>query len=402
MRQRILIRGVCLALTLGFLAAGQCLLVAGESFAATGPGRTDEDDGALYEEYDEATAAALLDDVIEFGELASLVHEFNPTVKDARDAILDSIDEAEDTRAGLALERRDSEDRMDDAEDEGDAEGYAAYAAEEQTYRSAMGSYYNQIDRLSRSLTSTSMWQTEKAQLKTAYSLMIQYETQRLAKEQAEKAIELYTEQYALLQTQQAAGLATAAEVSAARDSLLSAQASLKTSEISLQSAYEDLCEIVGREPDEGVTVARIPEPDVSSLENIDRETDLKYARWNNSQIVTTKHTSAKTTGDTKRKKATIASGEQLVEVELNAAYQSMMEAKTGYEAAQASYEAALMQMNLADVKYQNGMSSRVDYVQDEVTFLQSQTAWENAKLALVKAIDTYYWAVEGYLTINI
>lgn len=57
-RQRILIRGVCLALTLGFLAAGQCLLVAGESFAATGPGRTDEDDGALYEEYDEATAAA--------------------------------------------------------------------------------------------------------------------------------------------------------------------------------------------------------------------------------------------------------------------------------------------------------------------------------------------------------
>lgn len=150
------------------------------------------------------------------------------------------------------------------------------------------------------------------------------------------------------------------------------------------------------------MTVARIPEPDVSSLENIDRETDLKYARWNNSQIVTTKHTSAKTTGDTKRKKATIASGEQLVEVELNAAYQSMMEAKTGYEAAQASYEAALMQMNLADVKYQNGMSSRVDYVQDEVTFLQSQTAWENAKLALVKAIDTYYWAVEGYLTINI
>ncbi len=266
MRQRILIRGVCLALTLGFLAAGQSLLVAGESFAATGPGRTDEDDGGLYEEYDEATAAALLDDVIEFSELASLVHEFNPTVKDARDAILDSIDEAEDTRAGLALERRDSEDRMDDAEDEGDAEGYAAYAAEEQTYRSAMGSYYNQIDRLSRSLTSTSMRQAEKAQLKTAYSLMIQYETQRLAKEQAEKAIELYTEQYALLQTQQAAGLATAAEVSAARDSLLSAQASLKTSEISLQSAYEDLCEIVGREPDEGVTVARIPEPDVSSL----------------------------------------------------------------------------------------------------------------------------------------
>lgn len=343
MRQRILIRGVCLALTLGFLAAGQCLLVAGESFAATGPGRTDEDDGALYEEYDEATAAALLDDVIEFGELASLVHEFNPTVKDARDAILDSIDEAEDTRAGLALERRDSEDRMDDAEDEGDAESYAAYAAEEQTYRSAMGSYYNQIDRLSRSLTSTSMRQAEKAQLKNAYSLMIQYETQRLAKEQAEKAIELYTEQYALLQTQQAAGLATAAEVSAARDSLLSAQASLKTSEISLQSAYEDLCEIVGREPDEGVTVARIPEPDVSSLENVDRETDLKYARWNNSQIVTTRHTSAKTTGDTKRKKATIASGEQLVEVELNVAYQSMMEAKTGYEAAQASYEAALM-----------------------------------------------------------
>ena len=103
-------------------------------------------------------------------------------MKDARDAILDSIDEAEDTRAGLALERRDSEDRMDDAEDEGDAEGYAAYAAEEQTYRSAMGSYYNQIDRLSRSLTSTSMRQAEKAQLKNAYSLMIQYETQRLAK----------------------------------------------------------------------------------------------------------------------------------------------------------------------------------------------------------------------------
>ena len=66
-------------------------------------------------------------------------------MKDARDAILDSIDEAEDTRAGLALERRDSEDRMDDAEDEGDAESYAAYAAEEQTYRSAMGSYYNPV-----------------------------------------------------------------------------------------------------------------------------------------------------------------------------------------------------------------------------------------------------------------
>lgn len=40
-------------------------------------------------------------------------------MKDARDAILDSIDEAEDTRAGLALERRDSEDRMDDAETRG-------------------------------------------------------------------------------------------------------------------------------------------------------------------------------------------------------------------------------------------------------------------------------------------
>lgn len=371
------------------------------ALAATGPGHTDDGNRGLDGEYDEATAAALLDNVVEFSEIPSLIHEFNPTVVDSRNAILDSIDEAQAINDALAVDRYNVRELKEEAEDEGNGEAYADYASQEQIYKSAMKSYNSQIKSLTRQTSSRNMRQTEKQLTQMANAQMIAYESQRQQKESAEKSVSLYEEKYKIMQASQAAGLATADEVRGAQADYLGAKASLAQANVNLNKAYESLCEMIGREPDEGVVIAAMPDPDKSFADSIDWESDLQKAKNNNSTLVSTKHTSADTTPAKGRKKATIADGEEQVTLELKALLEQLKEAGTGLEAAELSWSSAQIKKQVADAKNAQGMASRQEYLEEELSYQESRASYEAAKLALTQAQESYKWAVEGFLSIE-
>lgn len=93
-----------------------------------------------------------------------------------------------------------------------------------------------------------------------------------------------------------------------------------------------------------------------------------------------------------------MAESEEEIAIEVQSLYQAVLNGKKGYEAEIYNFESAKIRKNLEDIQYQQGMVSRGEYLQEELTYLQSQSTLEAEKLSLVQAVLAYQWAIEGIL----
>ena len=54
--------------------------------------------------------------------------------------------------------------------------------------------------------------------------------------------------------------------------------------------------------------------------------------------------------------------------------------------------------MSAMETKRSLGMASDIEYLQEQSTYLSKQVAEQTADMALFQAIETYQWAVNGYM----
>ena len=79
-----------------------------------------------------------------------------------------------------------------------------------------------------------------------------------------------------------------------------------------------------------------------------------------------------------------------------NALYDAMEEKNSSYSAAKTAYESGQISWQAAQVQKANGMLSNIQYMQQELAWLQAQSGYKCADLALQQAIQNYKWAVAG------
>ena len=89
------------------------------------------------------------------------------------------------------------------------------------------------------------------------------------------------------------------------------------------------------------------------------------------------------------------------IKIQLESLYQAVLQNKAAYEASRLALESAQLTMNGNNLKYQQGMLGKLEYLQLKVAYLQQKAAADAASISLVQAMENYCWAVEGLADIT-
>ena len=347
------------------------------------------------------SAERLEDSVIEYEELGSLIHAYNTQVQEMTEETEKNRKDYTEIRDYLITERHSATDDKEDAEDEGDAESYAEYAANEAAYQAGVKSYNKMIKKLDSATSNQTRISLEKQLTNAAQSLMISWQSLGIQKESAEKTETLYRELYENAQTQKSAGLATDQDVLEAYNGWQETSISLQSLEDSMTNLSQTLCLLLGMDESGAVTLQEIPAVDVSEISELNLENDTKTAISYNTDIISERNESAKGTAAVANKDRQLDELEDKVTRKMKQLYENVQEAKQSYDAAQTGYRSAEITWNNAQAQYSMGMLSKAEYLQKEIAYIQKKTNYEAADLSLLQALETYRWAMKGIVDLE-
>ncbi|MGL5437353.1 MAG: TolC family protein [Lachnospiraceae bacterium] len=366
--------------------------------------------------YDEATWARLMDDVLEYDEVPLLVHVCNETISEiwedldtAKQKIQDNVDELESQRRrlGETIDETKNEAANIPKDDEDAQKAMAElqymYDLNDELLDSAAKSLKNSgLKQLSSKTNLASIQRAEDQITQVAQSLMISYDTLCQQKTTLEHLQALYAQQYQLAVNKRAQGLATDTEVLAAQANQLSAQSNIASIEGGLLKLKPTICSLTGWAADADPQIAAIPAVDLSPIDDMNLDADTVKAIGNNTTMMELRRSEAGKTNDgIAARLAKIEEGEQKVTIELKALYDDVFIKKTAYESALIGFQSAQKSQEGSDRMYSLGMLSKSEYLGTQVTYYQKEAAFEAADTALRLSIETYQWAVRGFLAIE-
>lgn len=354
--------------------------------------------------YSEEKWAALRDDVLEFDEIADLIHEYNNTV--IQNAI-SYRDERDKTSDDVAQDYYDAADEiysnMDypDSEDSNYGSGVAAYLnneiqAEKLREQGDKNTDNSETIKLGYDRTEASLVKQAEEQMIDYWSQLYSLESLREEKEQSEA--DLAAEEMRL-----AAGTSTQSKVLAAKQSVSSADASLISAQSTLAKTKESLCLMLGWAYGAEVTIGELPEPDIEALRSIDLAADIETAKENNYSLKasTLQYGNARTVTVRDTLAQTVKNAEQAISNNVSSSYQSLLLAASNYEQAVQAYEIAEDALETAQRKLEAGTISQTAYDSVKTAYIEAEVSVRRNKLSLLTAQVTYGWNVNGLAEIS-
>lgn len=368
------------------------------SVVAAGPVADRENSG-----YDDQTWSRLQDDVLEYDEIPLLVHECNTSIR----KIWDDMEKVKRDMLANVEELESQARKMKDLKDaeisDGNYEDAREYAIQEGTLDAiAKGTKNGTIRALNSKSSLASIQRGEDQITQVAQSLMISYDTLRQQRNTLEHLQRLYSEQYQLAVNKRNLGLATDAEVLAAQADQLTAQNNIASIDSALLKMKPTLLSLTGWAADADPAIAAIPAVDLSQIDHIDLAADTVKAIGNNTTMMELRRSEAAKTNDgVAARLAKIEEGEQKVTIELKTLYDDIFAKKAAYEAAVTGYQSAQKSKASYDRMYNLGMMSKSEYLGAQISYYQKEASFESADTALRLSIETYQWAVRGFLDID-
>ena len=238
-------------------------------------------------------------------------------------------------------------------------------------------------------------------------SMMNQYEQLVSQRAMAAKGVELARTARALQDTMQSQGMAVDSDVLSAAASLSSAQSQLASLDAGMEQIYKLLCSFTGYDPASGVTFGAIPSVDLAAIDAIDVNADKEKAVNNNYNLISLRSSTGggmtdfqarttKTTTQTENRLRNVEYSENAVRSDIQALYDQILEKRAAYDAAKTAYESGKMVWDAAQIQKQNGSLSQIQYLQQELAWLTTESGYHCAGLELQQAIQNYRWAVAG------
>lgn len=346
------------------------------------------------EKMDDATWARLQDNVLEYDEISDLVEYYNPTYRQ----IVEQIEINAQPMEEAARELRKSADEMDsDAKDIKDLDPVMYKGM-----REAVKGYRDAAERFDKAVTSVhnqtrhQLSRVKKMTVSGLQQMMIGYYQAMASREILDTAVALSQAAYESSITQQSLGMATATDVQAAEKALQSARGQLKTLDDTMTNLRQQMCVMTGWSYDADMQLGDVPAPDFAKVQAMDLERDLERAIGNNYTLIEQRGISGKGDANRTAKFRIMDDTEAQVKIQLESAYQGILESRTAYEAANVAFQSAKITMNGNDLKYQMGMLGNLEYLQLKMAYLQQKAAARTAALSLTQAIDNYGWIVQG------
>ena len=223
----------------------------------------------------------------------------------------------------------------------------------------------------------------------------------------AAKGVELATAAKQLQDTMQAQGMAVDADVLSAASSLSTSQSQLNQLDAGIEQIRKMLCSFTGYDEAANPVFGEVPSADPSYIATVNVTEDKEKAVNNNYNLISLRSQTgggmtdlqirtSKTTTQTANKLRNVEYSEENVRTNIQALYDEMEEKNASYTAAKTAYESGQIAWQAAQIQKANGMLSNIQYMQQELAWLQAQSGYKCADLALQQALQNYKWAVAG------
>lgn len=408
-----------LILTLGAYGLGSPALAAtttvshplyGESHTLTGQDALGRPDGM-----DDATWAALMDDVIEYSEIPDLV-EYRSIIGRTQAAMIDGradgMVQVVDALSGAISDLRDTiSDLQEKATDSTSEEEKQAYLMQIKGMEYAISSTNsasptyakNQMESGISTLV-TKMKQglhpTKVALISGMNGAFVGYQSLVELQEMYADQVGMYEGMYERAVRQQALGSATALEVQQAKVNLEGAKLSLSDTEEKLRSVKDAIALTLGWNAADTakVTIGKLPAYDASFMAGRNLEADIAEARLHNvaygsAMGTVDKNITGYTATDIQRRSA-----EQNLNITMTELYNTAVQAGTTAESAQLGFRIADRQKDSAERMLAAGMMSLTDYKAASMQYIASKMQADMSAINASAAVLNYQNALQGIL----
>lgn len=339
---------------------------------------------------------SLRDDVLEYEELADLIHEYNPTVQNNQYEYNKFIQDYGTTREDIADEYR---DMAEDLEASMTGEDGIGMVSDFQLKLQADNLREQADDVLEDSqIYYWTYCQTEDTLVQAAQSKFLSYYEGQISLETAEATKRDLETAYEQTVLSSQAGMATQMEVLDAQKAIQDQEKTIAELSQQIENTRQSLIVMCGWNSGDQPEITEVPELDFDELDAINPETDQETALETNYTLKINRKKLENAREETTREnlRDTIAGNERQIRLSVNNAYQSLQTARRSYEQAKSTQEAEERNLTLAAQKLSAGMITQAEYDKTENTTESSRLSVRTAYLNLVEALESYRWTVNG------
>ena len=341
--------------------------------------------------------AQLNDNVLEYDEIADLIHEYNATVQNNQYDYRKFREDYGDTNSEVADAYNDlAQDFYSDMSGETDAGSMVSDLQLDIQARNMLDQADNTLEDSRIYLLTYEM--AEKNLTATAQSNMISYHKKLLELEQKQSELELDMKKYELEQVKQGAGTVTVVDVLSSKENLQSSENSIKELESEITNLKETLCISLGWKHSDTPEIKELPQVDESRIDSMDPDQDLEAALEHNYTLRINKRKLENARSQTTREslETKIKNNEKQIGASLSGAYKNVLSAKLSYEQALTEVQLEEANTQVAAGKLQAGMMTSLEYEEQEYKLESSRLNASMAAISLFQAMETYDWSVMG------
>lgn len=381
--------GIALAL---FLSVSTQMLPAA-AFPVMAETTADASESASGQSAGAETEAAVSVTSVDYNNLEQLVQN-NRNLKNA----LDNYTNNKETYENMLKTLEDERDYMKFMQEkyEDDAEAKATYKMNASMLNMSISQITKQLESQESKTQTTSRQKTIDGYVLTAQSLMRTYNQMNMKAQAEEKNYQAAQSSYQAVLKKQSAGMATAADVMAAADTMNSAKNRYESYRQQESNARFNLLSALGLDTSADITIGSVPLPDLAAIDAVDFASDVEKAVGNSASVQNARHQSAGTATEISIKSDQESQAEGTVRSQMQSLYDQLKAAKLQYEGAEDAYQSASIVYTSLQKKQQAGMLSQSDYLQGVADYYSALDARETAVVNLNQAWETYNWTVKG------
>lgn len=339
----------------------------------------------------------LRDNVIEYGELTDLVHEFNATVQNNQYEYRKFREDYGETNREVSEAYYDlAQDFYNDMSGESEA---GSMIADLQLEIQA-GNMLKQADEtLEDSRIYFLNFEMAECQLTAAaQSDMISFHRKKLEMEQLRLNLDIARWNQEQEQLRYGVGMSTGYNLLDVQQAVLQAEQDIAELETDLSNLRETLVVSLGWKHDDMPEIGEIPEVDMERLERVNPDNQLDEAIENNYTLKINMRRLENSSDQTVREslESKISNNKTMIGAGISNAYKGLKSARLTYDKAAAEESLQSETLRLAAVKRRAGQITEAEYYKQEYGVRQAEIQRKMSSMTLFQALETYDWMVNG------
>lgn len=346
--------------------------------------------------YTEEKWASLRDNVMEYGELKDLIHEYNPTVRSNRSAYKDQ--KGKDLNDVYEQYMNDIDDIWDQADVAEDDVTWASMRFSAGLLTKQADNNYQDAD-----MEKIQYDQQETALVYQAQQMMVSLQQAEYNIKNLENTKALLQSQYEFTRAQAAAGMATQIDVLTAQKSVQDQDTAILAAQKNKENVHRNLCLMLGWDADAQPEILAVPEPDMSRIDTLNPDGDAEAALANNYDVRYYEKKAGNLSSQDliESNQASIQNAKDTAVRSLKTQYNTVLTARDALNAAQSQLAAEQSKLNKASASLAAGQITNLEYQTTLNAVMTAESDVNTKKLQLLVALEGYDWNVKGLTTSN-